>query len=268
VRTSSGYDAPGGIMSSLTTDPAAPPPADAGFTWETYEDFSSGSLSDERWGIKQVPQPDGSVWQYQEPNARYRFSNGALEIRVPRFEKFHNANQNFDNAKILILSERVFAVPQNGSLIVSARVSAEKLGGRANDFRDGFVSLNVVEFETGLVLDLLATGERLGALWERMPANAPNSFLHVVDAPLHSPPTSPGQWHDFAICINSSDRSAQWRVDGKLLMEVNGVPAVPTNVRIGMGILTIQPLTAAGSNSLRGQGMVGRWTNLRIGTAP
>lgn len=235
--------------------------------WACYEDFSAGSLSEERWTFREAKAPDGSSWRYEEPNARFVFRDGAMEVSVARFERSHDTVQNFDNAKFLVLSSSTFSVPEDGYLAVAARLAAEKSGGGAEDFRDGVVSLNVVEFATGLVFDVLATGERHGAIYERMPHTEPWSFLHVVDAPFHSPPTSPGRWHDVAVLIDAERRCAHWLVDDRLIHSAMGLEIVPSSVRIGMGLMTIRPLSQQGSVSLRGQGMTGRWGDIRIGVS-
>jgi len=234
--------------------------------WETFEDFSLDSFDTDRWLGREQIAPDGSLWRYEEPSAWRSVSDGTFEMGVSRFEKAHDTEQRFDNAKMAYFSAQRFELPANGILGVSATMAAEKFGGGADDFRDGVASLNVVDFESGLVLDFITTGERIGAVYERLPSNSPQGFTYVVDAPLHSPPTTPGSWQNLTITIDSGSQRARFIVGETLIYEVNGLPVMPTSVQVGLALMTLRPLSATGSTSIHGQGIVGRWRDIRVGT--
>jgi len=235
-----------------------------GLLWETYEDFSSGALSPAQWKLREVTASDGSTWRYQDPGATITIDASVLEIRAPKFERGHDTIQNFDNAKVLILSERTFALPPGGSLVLAVDVAARRWGGSPADFRDGFAALNVVDFDTALIFDVIATGERHAAIHERLPRVGHSSFLHVIDAPFAAPATAPEQWHRLAVQLSAKERSARWLVDHECIYSVDSLPVMPTSVRIGPGLLTLRPLGPHGSTSVRGQGMLGRWRNFRV----
>jgi hypothetical protein len=140
------------------------------------------------------------------------------------------------------------------------------LGGGANDLRDGVASLNVADFNTGLVWDLISTGERIGAIYERMPYDAPYAFTYFVDAPLHCPPVTPGKWHELTVVLDTTENTAHFLVDRTAIYEVDNMPLLPESIQIGMGIMTCHPLGAEGSRSAHGQGLAARWRDIRVGT--
>lgn len=70
---------------------------------------------------------------------------------------------------------------------------------------------------------------------------------------------------DFTICLEASTRSAYFLVDGHLVFQVEGAAPFPQQIALGIGMVTIRPLGPGGSSSLRGQGMLGRWSAIRIG---
>jgi hypothetical protein len=234
--------------------------------WHAYENFPDDSLDESRWFRQQRQLADGSVWYYAEPNEEVKFSEGAMEIRVDRFERSNDTIQGLDNAKVLMVSRRIFDVPPDGRLAVSGWLAAEKLGGNASDIRDGAASLHVVEFETGLVLDLMTTGERVSAIWERMPYDAPNAFTYLIDDPLHCPPSTPGQWQKLTVLIDAEMRVARYFVDDVPIYTV-GLEVAPKRVQIAMGMLTVHLLKDGRSVSLHGQGLVGRWKDIQVGTS-
>lgn len=235
-----------------------------GALWETYEDFSSGVLSPSQWKLREVTAPDGSTWRYQDPGARITVVESVLEIRAPKFERGHDTIQCLDNAKVLILSERTFAVPPSGRLVLAADVAARRWGDDPADVRDGFAALNAVDFDTALIFDVAATGERHAAIYERLPRVGHSSFLCVIEAPFAAPGSAPGQWHRLAVQLDAKERSARWFVDHQCIYSVAGLPVMPSSVRIGPGLLTLRPLGPRGSTSVRGQGMMGRWRNFRV----
>jgi hypothetical protein len=77
---------------------------------------------------------------------------------------------------------------------------------------------------------------------------------HVIEQPLTGLEIAPGRPYRCAITLDAASGVAEWRVDGHLVHDVRGVE-IPTEFRIGMGLITLHPIVDGRSRSLRGQGL-------------
>jgi hypothetical protein len=213
---------------------------------------------------------DHEVFRYEEPDAKTTLDqDGTLEIRIDRFTRSHDVVQNFDNGKHLLLAPEPIDLPPNAVTRFSLEMAAENIGGNPMDYRDGFLTFNVIDLHQALALDAFATGLRLLSFYERLYfpgiTTQEQAFAYAIDAPLSGVTTQPGQFHRYDIEVEPAARRARWLIDGALVFAAEGVPVVPAQITLGLGILTLHPLNG-GSVSLRGQGMVGRWRNLSVET--
>jgi hypothetical protein len=235
--------------------------------WITYDPFTDGpGLDESRWAPLRTPTPDGSEWVYLEPTARTTVGDGTAEISVPVFERAHDTLQSPDNAKHLVLSTKPVAVPPGATVEFSVEMAAVKHGGSADDYRDGFATFNVFDLQTLLVFDLINTGTRTLAIYERMGVpgvvEGEDAFTATVDAPFADVTTEPGEFQRLGIVLDSARGTVRFTVDDVLLYFVPALPVIPTQLALGLGLMTAIRLQDA-SSSLRGQGMTGRWRNLR-----
>jgi hypothetical protein len=243
----------------------------AAAAWETYDAFTGVSLDPSRWEARSVTGPHGEQVQFQDIAAVERVTDGFREVRIERFTRQASDVQNLDNPKHLVVSTRTFEIPAQAAATFEVDMSARKLNGRDDDYRDGFATFNVIDVDHKLVLDVIATGGRIHALYELQEwpvgfATPEEAFLYVVDNPELGVATEPGRWHAYQVTINRKDSTIEAHVDGRLLFRTHDLPVSPGRIKLGMGILTLSPLKDGASTSCQGQGMVARWRNVRVRT--
>jgi len=81
---------------------------------ETYGDFTSIVGEKPAWVIGGFPLPDGSFWEYREPDAVAVVQNGRLRVGVKELTRRHDTVQILDNAKHMYFSKETFVVPEGG----------------------------------------------------------------------------------------------------------------------------------------------------------
>jgi hypothetical protein len=231
----------------------------------TYDDFAGPELDMSRWFyLEYPPGPDGTSWRCQEPNARTNVSDGTLTIDVERFERAHDQVQIMDNPKHLLLSTESFTVPDAGTASFAMEMAATSINATPRDYRDGFASMNVLDMASGWVFDLCATSDAIFSIYERLPVpGVERPFTYVVEHPLAGLEVAPGCGHRYEVTLDAARDSAEWRVDGQLVYHVQGVH-IPTQVNIGLGLLTLHPIAGGKSRSLRGQGLSASFGSISV----
>src|SRR5216683_783697 len=73
--------------------------------------------------------------------------------------------------------------------------------------------------------------------------------------------TTPDDYQHCAIALDAGAGSVRFTVDGVLVYRVPSLPVIPTQLHVGMGLMTLLPIQDGRSVSVRGQGMAGRWRN-------
>lgn len=229
---------------------------------------STTTLDPTGWEPLAIPLGEDDVWTCEEPSARTRVAGDAVEIAVDCFERAHDHVQILDNPKHLLVSSEPIPVPTDRPVTFHAEMAAENVGGNPHDFRDGFAAFNVLDMASGLVLDHAVTSVRTWAIKERLliPGMVPpeEAFTWLVEAPLTAPKVRPRELREFAVTLDAARGSATWWVDGAEVFHTPELPLIPDEVRLGIGLITLHPLSDAGSTSLRGQGVRGVWRNLAV----
>lgn len=231
----------------------------------TYDEFTGPELDMSRWSyLEYPPGPDGTSWRCAEPSARTDVGGGTLTIHVERFERAHDQVQIMDNPKHLLLSTDSFTT--GGRATVSAEIAATSINASRRDYRDGFASLNVLDLASGWVFDLCATSDTVFSIYERLPVpGVEHPFTHVVEHPLAGLEIAPGRPHRCEITLDAGRGTAEWHVDGYLVHDMRGVE-IPTEFTIGMGLITLHPIVAGTSRSLRGQGLTASFGAISVST--
>lgn len=229
---------------------------------------TTAALNPADWQPLAIPLGGDDVWTCEEPSAAATVRDGIVEIGVERFERSHDAVQILDNPKHLLVSPTPFDIPPDRPVTFSAQMGAETVGGNPHDFRDGFAAFNVLDMSSGLVLDHAATSARTWAILERLliPGMVPadEAFTWMVEAPLAVTAPQPRHLRTYAVTIDPVARAATWTVDETVVFHAPELPLVPQAVHLGVGLITLHPLDAHGSTSLRDQGMRGLWANLDV----
>ena len=228
-----------------------------------YGDFADLLKPETKWVIGGFP-----GWDFREPNAVAVVQNGRLRVGVMPLTRSHDAVQFFDNAKHMYYSTETFAVPRGGEISVDLDIRAQKLNGTPDDFYDGFVSVNLLDFKTGLALDFFVSNEAFATVYARLPfpgAAAPEGdaikyFGLFKEQPL---PKGAGQTHHYTITYNQGSSELLFYVEGALVNHEVNVPRMESFIA-ALGIMTEKDIAAGKSVSCHGQGMSAEWSPLTI----
>lgn len=117
-------------------------------------DFHTILSEGEVWKIGGFPLPDGSFWEYREPDAVVIVRNGILYVRAP-LSRQNDQIQILDNAKHMYYSVETIKVPESGEVSFELQIRARTQNTVPGDLYDGYVSLNLLDFTTGAALDFL-----------------------------------------------------------------------------------------------------------------
>jgi hypothetical protein len=141
---------------------------------------------------------------------------------------------------------------------MQARMAAEFNGDLAS-YADGFAGFHALDFTTGTVMDVVANGNRLWAIIERLPIPGLDSpvapFIEIHDLGVQSAPL---QEHLVGIEYDPQRRQGKWLVDGEVRYE-RAVLMDPQAFFFAFGLLTLHPQVDGKSVSNHGQGGRGIW---------
>lgn len=227
-------------------------------------------LKDESpWVIGGFALPDGTRWDYREPGAIVIAQAGRLRVRVPRLTRTNDRVQVLDNAKHMYFSrERVNTAP-DGETSFDIRIAAQGYHTAPADLYDGFVSWNLLDFETGFALDFFVSNDTIATVYARLPfpgvpepsAGDPRYFAIFKELDI---PTRPGQAHDYRIVYDRTGDEVRWYVDEEEVNRERRVPAKIAGFTVALGLMTEKEIGPEGSTSLHGQGLMGEWSPVRI----
>src|SRR5438876_9494012 len=82
----------------------------------TYGGFADLFKPDSPWQLGGFALPDGSFWQYREPNAVVIAQAGRLRCTAAPLTRSNDRVQFLDNAKHMYFSKERFPSPRNGSI--------------------------------------------------------------------------------------------------------------------------------------------------------
>jgi len=230
-----------------------------------YDDFTATALDPERWTILRAKGPDGSLHPYEDRNAHVTTGDGAVEISIKPFSRFHDTDPLRNNAKQMYRSTQRIEVPADGALTVETDMAVRTHGQIPHDLLDAFGTVNLFDLSTGVVLDTAATDDTVYAVVERLVINGVTSqedhYRHriVLDVP-----TEPGQRHHYAISYDARTSQATWHVDGTRCYWAT-VPVPVRGFHLGMALFSARDLTRfSRAEREHGQGADGRWGPWRI----
>jgi hypothetical protein len=245
---------------------------DAG-TVLTVGRFADLFKPDSDWVIGGFALPDGSFWSYREPGAVVLVQNRRLRVSAVPLTRTNNRVQVLDNAKHMYFSRERVAVPAGGVLTLEVRIAARGIGTAPGDLYDGFVSYNLLDFDTGFAIDFFISSDQIATVYGRLPfpgvpeprTGDQRYFCLFKELDV---PTEPGRWHDYRIAYDQGADTVRWWVDGELVNEEQEVPDKIQGFTLAMGLMTEKDLKNGASTSLHGQGLIGEWSESRITLEP
>jgi len=207
-------------------------------------------------------------WEFREPDAVVIVQNGVLRAAAVPLTRGNGAVQILDNAKHMYFSRETIAVPPGGEVSVSLDIRAQKVNGIPDDFYDGFVSVNLLDFTTGLAADFFVSNERYATVYARLPfpgSPAPDGggqkyFALFDEQPL---PNGEQQRHRYAIAYNHGSDELLFYVEGRLVNHEVNVPKMDQFI-IALGLMTEKDIVNGRSVSCHGQGLIGEWGPVTI----
>ncbi len=242
---------------------------------KTYDDFKTSKLDPTKWVTAKLPLGDGNFWEYYDPNTVVKTGSGRCEITVNPFSRSHNQIQIADNPKTLYASAEPIKIGKDDILTVSVDIAAIAHNNNRHDLYDAFITFNLFDFNSGIVLDFLLNGNLIYAFYERLfipgVTDETTAFTRAADLAVN---TRPGQFHNLIMTYDRKFDTALWIVDGQPMYRVPHMPVKVDQFLMGMGLMTLKPIAAPfpyyfpKSTSLHGQGITGIWSNYRVGLTP
>ena len=233
-------------------------------TENIYDSFTTPQLDPNKWTIAAFPTGNGDFWRWEEPHPVIKTGDGKLEITVNPYTRFHNQVQIFDNPKHLLLGTQAFPVPQDRTINFSFQMGGVTHNGNPDDFRDGFASFNVLDFQTGLVFDFIFTSTKIGVICERLLipglTTPKQAFTEII-------PVAHNQPEKLSFCqinYNSKENRVEFWLEKKKVYSQDNISVKPSNLFMGMGLITLRPILIGQSKSCHGQGGAGVWSNIRV----
>jgi len=235
-----------------------------------YGDFADILKPDSKWVQAGFQTPDG-FWEYREPDAMVLVQNDRLRVTAVPLTRSHDGVQILDNAKHMYFSRERFDVPDEGEISVETEIRARVQNGVPEDLYDGFVSLNLLDFATGLAIDFFVCNEKYATVYARLPfpgvsiegetPGKPKAFALFKELPL---PDGPQQTHRYRIAYSRSEDTLSWYVNDQLVNRETGVPVKMDGFICALGLMTEKDIRDGRSASLHGQGLIGEWSPLVI----
>jgi len=86
-----------------------------------------------------------------------------------------------------------------------------------------------MDFSTGMIFDFISTGQKIGAIYERLLipglTDEKTAFTYLVESPFSGVRTEPCKMHHYSVRLNAATRRAEWQVDGKPFFKAEGIPS-------------------------------------------
>jgi hypothetical protein len=234
-----------------------------GIETAVYGDFADILKPDSKWIIGGFP-----GWEFREPDAVVIVQNGTLRVTAMPLSRGNGGVQILDNAKHMYFSKETFTVPSGGAISVELDIRAQKFNGVPDDFYDGFVSLNLLDFSTGLAVDFFVSNECYATVYARLPfpgTSVPDGdgqkyFALFKEQPL---PKGEQQRHRYKITYDQGASELLFYVEGDLVNREVNVPKMESFIA-ALGLMTEKDIVDGKSVSCHGQGLSGEWSPLTI----
>ncbi|MGI8925945.1 MAG: DUF6081 family protein [Tepidiformaceae bacterium] len=235
-------------------------------------DFNRILEPDSPWVLGGFALPDGSQWQYREPGSVVLVRNGWLQVAAVPYTRGNDRVQILDNAKHMYFSRERFDVPPGGRITFEIQVAARTVGTRPGDLYDGYVSWNLLDFTTGWALDFFTGGDAIATVYGRLPfpgvklPETGGARAFCIFNELRDLPTTQGQVHAYRVTYDQGADSVEFEADGRIVDRYENVPDKITGFTAALGLMSEIDIVDGKSVSCHGQGVIGRWSPMRITT--
>jgi len=232
-----------------------------------FGDFDTILSEGKVWKIGGFPLPDGSFWEYREPDAVVIVRNGILYVRAP-LSKQNNNIQILDNAKHMYYSVEQVVVPEQGEVSFELQIRARTQNTVPGDLYDGYVSLNLLDFTTGAALDFFAGNDKYASVYAVLPF--PGVEVPKMDKTRYfcifkeDTNFKPREFNTYKITYNRAKDEVIFYLNGEEVRRENDVPIKFNQFTIALGIMTEKDLTPEGSVSIHGQTVIAEYSPVTV----
>jgi hypothetical protein len=233
-------------------------------------DFHRILEPDSKWAAGGFDLPDGSRWLYKEPHAYIQVRDGWLQVSAVPYTRSNDRVQILDNAKHMYFSKERFAVPDGGRITFEIQVAARTVNTQPGNLYDGYVSWNLLDFTTGWALDFFTGGDTVASVYGRLPfpgvalpeTGEARSFCIFHELPDF--PSAQGQVHAYRITYDQGADTVEFEADGRIVDRYENVPDKITGFIAALGLMSEIDIVSGKSVSCHGQGVIGRWSPMRV----
>ena len=216
--------------------------------------------------------PGGQRWDYREPNAVVLVRNEWLQVSAVPYTRSNDHVQILDNAKHMYFSRERFLVPEGGRITFEIQVAARTVNTQPGNLYDGYVSWNLLDLTTGWALDVFTGGDTVATVYGRLPfpgAAVPETGparAFCLFNELKEFPTSQGQVHAYRITYDQAADTVEFEADGRIVDRYENVPDKISGFTAAVGLMSEIDIVDGKSVSCHGQGVIGRWSPMRVVT--
>jgi len=227
---------------------------------------------DSPWAQAGFELPGGQSWEYKEPDAMVLVKNGWLQVSAVPYTRGNDHVQILDNAKHMYFSKERFTVPEGGRITFEIQIAAQTVATRPGEMFDGYVSWNLLDFQTGWAIDFFTSGEAVTTVYARLPfpgvtlpETGPAKAFCVFNE-IRDLPASQGQVHSYRITYDQGADTVEFEADGRVVDRYEHVPDKITGFIAALGLMSEIDIVDGKSVSCHGQGVIGRWSPMRVVT--
>ncbi|MFF2482850.1 DUF6081 family protein [Paenibacillus sp. NPDC058071] len=219
------------------------------------------------WTVGGFQLPDGSFWQYREPEAVVIVRNGILYVRAPLSRQHHQV-QILDNAKHMYYSAKPVEIPQTGEISFEIQLRARTRNTAPNDLYDGYVSFHLLDFTTGAALDFFASEDQYASVYAILPF--PGVQVPETDKTRYfsifkeGSDFNAGEFNTYKITYSRETNEAVFYLNGKEVRREKNIPVQMNQFTIALGIMTEKDLSSEGSVSVHGQTVIAEYSPITI----
>ncbi len=232
-------------------------------------DYSALLRQDSLWQPGAIRLADKSTWTYVEPAARVTVRRERLRIQVTPFTRRHDSIQTLDNSKHLYFSTATYPFEIKDETSYAVSMSVRGVNTNEGEIYDGFAAFHLLDTDSGIAADFFAGNDNIAIAYSKpkhvstaMSPPTERKYLAVFkDADVS---TVPDQFHNYLIIYDPDESRLTWKVDEEVVAEEKNVPARVKSFKLGLGVMTAKTITEGRSVSNHGQGIIGRWSPVRI----
>lgn len=222
------------------------------------------------WKMGGFPLPDGTFWEYREPDAVVIVRNGILYARAT-LSRQNDHIQILDNAKHMYYSVDPVEVPETGEVSFELDIRARTQDTAPNDLYDGYVSLNLLDFTTGAALDFFAGNDKYASVFGILPFPGvevpPSDKTRYFCIFKEDTNFKPREFNTYKITYNRAKDEAVFYLNGAEIRREKNIPIKLNQFTIALGMMTEKDLSPEGSVSVHGQTVIAEWSPITVTTS-